>query len=170
MNRGFLIVLYLIAIVAANVSVSIFGPEISIVNAFLFIGLDLTARDGLHESWRGRGLLGKMAVLIATGSLLSAVLNVNAAPIALASFVAFAAAGITDAVVYNVLRDKGRMVKINGSNIVSAAVDSLIFPVMAFGFPVLWPIVIGQFMAKIAGGFVWSILLQSLRAIRPSHS
>ena len=40
--------LYLVAIIAANLLVAKFGPAISIVNAFLFIGLDLTARDKLH--------------------------------------------------------------------------------------------------------------------------
>lgn len=91
------IVLYLLAIVLANISVARFGPSVAIVNAFLFIGLDLTARDKLHETWRGNGLLWKMAMLIAAGSVLSWVLNRNAGPIALASFVAFAAAASVDA-------------------------------------------------------------------------
>lgn len=35
-----LIALYLAAIVLANLSVAYFGPAVSIVNSFLFIGLD----------------------------------------------------------------------------------------------------------------------------------
>jgi hypothetical protein len=59
-----LIALYLAAIVAANLSVAYFGPASTIVNAFLFIGLDLTARDRLHDAWHGRGLAWKMTLLI----------------------------------------------------------------------------------------------------------
>ncbi len=151
---------YLAAIVAANLLVAAFGPAVSIINAFLFIGLDITARDGLHETWKGRRLWLKMAALIATGSALSWVLNYNAGQIALASFVAFAGAGVADAVVYQLLGDKSRLVKINGSNVVSAAVDSLLFPAIAFGLPLLWWVVAGQFVAKVAGGFVWSLVLK----------
>jgi hypothetical protein len=51
-----MIILYLAAIVAANLSVAHFGPSVAVLNAFLFIGLDLTTRDALHERWRGRNL------------------------------------------------------------------------------------------------------------------
>lgn len=153
-----LITIYLGAIVAANLLVVQFGPSISILNAFLFIGLDLTTRDALHERWTSNLWL-KMFALIAAGSLLSWFLNRNAGPIALASFVAFAGAGIADTLVYQVLGDKSRLVKMNGSNIVSAGVDSLIFPTLAFGFPLLWGIVAGQFAAKILGGGIWAYVI-----------
>jgi uncharacterized PurR-regulated membrane protein YhhQ (DUF165 family) len=162
-----LIFLYLTAIVAANLLVAQFGPAISVVNAFLFIGLDLTARDGLHEKWSGQHLWWKMFLLVASGSLLSWFLNRNAGPIALASFVAFAGAGIADTLIYYLLGEKSRFIKINGSNVVSSAVDSFIFPIIAFGLPILWPIVIGQFIAKVGGGFVWSIILTKLLWAKP---
>lgn len=165
-----LIALYLIAIVIANLSVAQFGPSVAIVNAFLFIGLDLTTRDYLHDRWQGRGLWLKMLALIAAGSLLSYALNVNAGPIALASFVAFAGAGAADTLMYWLLGDRAKLVKVNGSNVVSAAVDSLIFPILAFGFPILWWIVLGQFAAKVAGGFIWSLVLSRLsnRPVEPA--
>lgn len=152
--------IYLIAIVAANLLVTQFGPSVAVINAFLFIGLDLTARDHLHEAWKGRGLAWKMALLIGTGSVLSWLLNRNAGQIAVASFVAFACAGIADALVYHALGDKARLLKINGSNVVSAAVDSVVFPALAFGFPLLWAVMLGQFAAKVGGGFVWSLVLR----------
>jgi hypothetical protein len=155
------VALYLVAIVLANLSVAAFGTGVVIVNAFLFIGLDLTARDQLHEAWRHDNLLPKMAGLIAAGSLLSWLLNRDAGPIALASFVAFAAAAIVDALVYHRLGGYPRWLRINGSNVPSAAVDSLVFPTLAFG-SFLWQIVLGQFLAKIAGGFVWSLLFRWL--------
>lgn len=159
MKQVYLIALYLVAIVAANLSVAAFGASVTIVNAFVLIALDLTARDALHDAWHGRNLRRNMALLIGAGSLLSAALNVNALPIALASFAAFAASGVVDTAVYSLLGDKSRFVRMNGSNVFSAAVDSLVFPAVAFGFPLLWSIVIGQFVAKVVGGLVWSWVL-----------
>lgn len=155
----FYVFLYLVAIVLANLSVATFGPSVVILNAFLFIGLDLTARDHLHDSWRGKNLLPKMTSLIAAGALLSWLLNRNAGSVALASFVAFAAAAIVDAIVYHQLQQHPRWLRINGSNVPSAFVDSLIFPTLAFG-AFLWPIVLGQFVAKVFGGFLWSIIFR----------
>ena len=160
---GLLIGMYLAAIVAANLSVAAFGPAVSIANAFIFIALDLTSRDRLHEAWHGRGLIWKMALLIAAGSALSWLLNANAGPIALASFAAFAVSATLDTLVYGILGSKSYALKVNGSNIVSAAADSLIFPVLAFGFPVLFFVVIGQFIAKVAGGAIWSFILARRR-------
>lgn len=154
--------LYLVAIVAANLVAAAFGPAASVVNAFLFIGLDLTTRDKLHEAWHGNKLFSKMAALIAVGSILSWLLNRNAGPIALASFVAFGAASAVDTVVYQWLYKMPWSVKVNGSNTASAAVDSLVFPSLAFG-GIMWEITLGQFAAKMIGGFVWSLIIGKTR-------
>jgi hypothetical protein len=159
MRSNLLVAAYLAAIVAANLLVAKFGPGVTIINAFLFIGLDLSTRDALHDRWHGRSLWPKMAALIATGSALSWLLNRDAGPIALASFVAFAASGVVDALAYTALGKRARLVRVNGSNVLSAAVDSLVFPILAFGWPPLWGIVAGQFAAKVLGGAVWLQLL-----------
>lgn len=153
------VILYLIAIVLANLTVAAFGPSMVIVNAFLFIGLDLTARDHLHDAWRDNKLLPKMTALIAAGSILSWLLNRDAGQIALASFVAFAAAATVDALVYHLLGKYPRWLRINGSNVPSAFVDSLVFPTLAFG-TFLPLIVLGQFIAKVLGGFAWSLVFR----------
>lgn len=152
------IVLYLVSIVLANLSVAAFGPSVAIINAFLFIGLDLTARDKLHEAWKESRLVLKMFLLVLAGSVLSWLLNKNAGTVAVASFTAFALAGIVDSVSYHLLRNKEYLVKVNGSNIFSALTDSIVFPTLAFGqwLPL---IVLGQFAAKVGGGFVWSLVL-----------
>lgn len=154
-----LIGMYLAAIVAANLSVVTFGPAITIVNAFVFIALDLTARDRLHEAWHGQGLLWKMAALIATGSALSYLLNASAGPIALASLVAFGVSAALDTLMYQLLGQRSYLAKVNGSNIVSAAADSLIFPTLAFGALLPW-VVLGQFIAKVLGGAIWAYVLR----------
>jgi hypothetical protein len=150
--------LYLVAIVAANLSVATFGPSVTIVNAFLLIGLDLTLRDRLHEAWQGRWLVPKMALLIATGGAISYVLNAGAGPIAVASTVAFTVAATLDGLAYALLAPYRRLVRVNGSNVVGAAADSLIFPTLAFG-SLMPAIVLGQFAAKVAGGVLWSLIV-----------
>ena len=155
--------LYLLSIVAANLTVARFGPSISIITAFFLIAFDLTCRDNLHEAWRGNRLLLKMAMLIAAGSLISFVINRNAGPIALASMIAFALSNAVDAIVYQTLSSKPYLFKANASNLFGAAVDSLIFPIIAFGLPVMWLIVIGQFIAKFFGGAIWSLLLNRFK-------
>lgn len=150
--------LYLVAIIAANLSSATFGVNASIVNAFLFIGLDLTARDKLHDAWHGNGLVWKMTLLILMGSLLSWFVDRNAGQIAVASFVAFLIANFVDFAVYHLLRERAKLVRVNGSNVFSALADSIVFPTIAFG--AVFPLVIaGQFAAKVLGGFLWSILL-----------
>lgn len=163
--------MYLVAIVAANLLTAWLGPTMAVVNALLFISLDLTARDYLHDAWHGRGLWRKMAALIAVGSALSFALSLLLAPlfgqsitsmtlrIGLASFVAFALAGAADALSYHALGSKARLLRVNGSNLASAVVDSIVFPALAFGFPLLFGVMAGQFVAKVGGGFVWSLIL-----------
>lgn len=152
------VVFYLVAIVLANLSVAHFGPASAPVNAFVLIAFDLVARDKLHDAWNRKGLWWKMALLIAAGSLLSWVLNRNAGQIAIASFAAFALAGVADTAVYWALGDKAKLLRVNGSNVVSAAVDSLVFVRLAFS-AWIWPIILLQFAAKVVGGLVWSLLL-----------
>lgn len=151
-----MIVLYLGAIILANLSVAYFGPVAVIPNSFVFIALDLVSRDALHDRWHGSGLLWRMAALIATGSVLSWLLNRNAGPIALASFVAFASAAVVDTLVYAAMRRFDWFTRSNVSNAASATVDSAVFLSLA-GLPlVLMPL---QIAAKIVGGLCWSVVL-----------
>lgn len=157
-----LVFCYLIAIVAANLLTARFGVAASIVNAFLFIGLDLSSRDKLHDLWRGNGLIWKMGLLIASGGFFSWFLNSAAGRIAIASCIAFTLAAIVDVFVYQRLIKKTYLKRSNGSNLVSALADSVVFPTIAFGsFSVLTTGL--QFAAKVLGGFLWSIVLNKYR-------
>lgn len=164
-----MVLLYLAAIVAANLSVATFGPSVTILNAFLLIGLDLTTRDALHDRWRGRWLLPKMAGLIAAGGAISFALNASAGPIALASTVAFTVSASLDGLAYVLLEPYRRFVRVNGSNVVGAAADSLLFPTLAFG-SFLPLVVLGQFVAKVAGGLLWSVVLDAVSVRRRAAS
>lgn len=153
MTLYFAIAVYAAAMTLANLSIATFGPWVSPINAFVLIGLDLALRDWLHVRLK----LWQMGALIASTGVLTFALNPAAGQIAVASAVAFTAAALVDWGTFARLRGSW-MLRANGSNVAGAAVDSLIFPTLAFG--VLMPhIVAMQFVAKIAGGAIWTWLL-----------
>lgn len=153
------VIIYLAAIVLANMTVFWFGPVATPINAFVLIGLDLTLRDRLHDKWMGKNLWLKMLGLIAAGSVITFILNRGAGKIAIASVVAFAVAAAADAISYSFLHKKSFMIRSNGSNVAGSLADSVLFPTLAFG-SIMPAIIAGQFIAKIAGGFIWSLLLR----------
>ena len=134
------------------------------VVAFVLIGLDLTLRDRLHDQWHGRHLWPRMLALIATAGLLSYVLNPTSGPIAVASVVAFGLASLADAAAYQLLAGRAWAVRANGSNVVGAAVDSIVFPLMAFG-AVLPSIVLVQWLAKVVGGMFWALVIARIAGV-----
>jgi len=153
----FALIAYAVAMTLANLLVATFGPSISPINAFFLIGLDLTLRDWLHvrlKTWQ----MG--CLIVGTGGL-TYLLNPAAGMIAVASAVAFLVAALVDWVVF--VKATGSWIKrANVSNTAGAAVDSLLFPTIAFG--VLMPEIIAlQFIAKVSGGAVWSFLLQKFQ-------
>lgn len=150
------IIVYIVALIAANLAVAWFGPTAMPIIAFLLIGLDLTLRDRLHDRWRGRHLWPRMLGLIVTAGVASYWLNPASGTIAIASVVAFGLASLADAGAYHLLRGRSWQVRANGSNLVGASVDSLVFPVMAFG-AALPSIVLAQLVAKVAGGMAWAL-------------
>lgn len=147
------IALYILSMTAANLLVAQFGPVISPILAFFLIGLDLSLRDYLHERMRAL----QMLAMIATGGALTYLLNPAAGMIAIASASAFTASALTDWAVFAKVPGSW-MRRANASNVAGAAVDSLVFPTIAFG--ALMPhIVLMQFAAKVAGGAVWAYLI-----------
>jgi uncharacterized PurR-regulated membrane protein YhhQ (DUF165 family) len=151
------IIAYAAAMVLANLSVAVLGPWVSPINAFLLIGLDLALRDLLHVRLR----VWQMGALIIGTGALTYVLNPAAGMIAVASSVAFTAAAVVDWGVFARMRGSW-LARSNASNAAGAAVDSLVFPTLAFG--ALMPHIVAlQFVAKVAGGAVWAWALQPLR-------
>lgn len=150
------LVIYATAMTLANLSIATWGPWVSPINAFVFIGLDLALRDWLHmrlKAWQ-------MGLLICGSGLLTYLLNPAAGAIAVASAVSFTAAAVVDWGVF--LKVTGSWLKrANVSNVAGAAVDSLVFPTLAFG--VLMPnIILLQFVAKVLGGSVWVYVIAKL--------
>lgn len=149
--------IYAFAMTVANLLVVAFGPVVTPINSFFLIGLDLVLRDWLHMRLK----FWQMGALIAASGALTYLLNPAAGQIAIASAVAFTAAALMDWAVFS--RMTGSWIKrSNGSNIAGAAIDSVLFPTIAFG--VLMPhIVLAQFLAKVAGGAIWSLLVNSIK-------
>lgn len=151
------IVVYAVSIIAANLIVAALGPWVSPINSFFLIGLDLTLRDWLHvriQPWQ-------MGLLVAATGALTYLLNPAAGMIAIASATAFTAAALVDWGTFAWLRGSW-LRRANGSNVAAAAVDSILFPTIAFGVLLPW-IVVGQFAAKVVGGAAWSLILSRSR-------
>lgn len=149
-----LIVVYITAMVTANLLVWWLGPWFSPINAFVLIGLDLTLRDVMQE----RLTKWQLAGVILVGGVITWGVNPAAKHIAIASAVAFIASALVDWAAYTALRSRSWLIRSNGSNAVGAAVDSVLFPTLAFGV-FLPQIITLQFAAKVFGGALWSLAL-----------
>jgi len=149
------IVIYALAMVLANLLVSWFGPAVTPINAFVLIGLDLALRDWLHMRLRPLQMAG---LIVGTG-FVTYFLNPDAGRIAFVSFISFVVAGIVDWQVFKAVTGSW-FKRSNISNTAGAAVDSVLFPTLAFG-SLMPEIVAAQFVAKTVGGAVWAYLLKS---------
>jgi len=149
---------YAAAIILANYLVSLFGPGITPINAFLFIGLDLALRNWLNlqmKKWQ-------MGAMIFGTGIISYLLNDTMQMIAIASAVSFTLASLVDWLVFNKIT--GEWIKrANISNTAGALVDSIAFPTIAFG-SLMPEIVLLQFLAKVVGGFIWTLILNKIPA------
>jgi len=158
------IIVYALAMTVANLTIAEFGPIVSPINAFLLIGLDLALRDWLQVRLKAL----QMATLIASSGVLTYLLNPAAEMIAIASAVAFTTAALVDWAVFTKLTGSW-LKRANTSNVAGAAVDSIVFPTIAFG--VLMPHIIAmQFIAKVAGGALWAFIIHKLNACAPWRS
>lgn len=156
------VIVYIAAIVAANLSVAHFGIVSTPINAFLLIGLDLVLRDRLHERWDDGFVFSRMLLLFMVAGAISYALNPASGTIAAASLVAFVVSNMADTLVFDKLKGRAFLTRSNSSNVAGALVDSLLFPVLAFGgFPVA--VIAAQFAAKVAGGALWAYLLSRVR-------
>lgn len=153
----FLILMYLGAIVAANLLTAQLGPWVTPINALVFIAFNLTSKDSLQRRW---GFGWKMIMLILAGSALSVLFSIGTWRIASASFAAFLLSGIGDALVFERLKQRGWLWQVNGSNVAGAILDSALFLALAFGWPPSWGALALQILAKIFGGFIWSLVLK----------
>ncbi|WLS77377.1 VUT family protein [Erwinia pyri] len=151
-------IIYIAAICAANLLVAKLGPWVTPINAFFLVGLDMVLRDFLHERY---GIACSLLLSVVAG-LISYFINPASGVIAIASVVAFIAAALVNALVYQWLIDKPWLKKSNAGNVAAAAVDSMLFPLIAFG--AFMPVIIAaQFICKTLGGALWSWMLKGVK-------
>jgi uncharacterized PurR-regulated membrane protein YhhQ (DUF165 family) len=156
MTTAFALALYAAVLVAANMIIGAFGPMATGIVAFFLIGFDLTLRDWLQLRLR----TWQMFLLIGGSGCITYLLDRAAGDIAVASAASFALAGMADWFVFSRLRGSW-LRRANLSNIAGSAVDSLVFPTLAFGS--LMPLVVlMQFGAKLAGGALWSMVFNKV--------
>ena len=149
----FPVLIYIASIVIANLSVAHFGPSITPINAFLFIGLDLVLRNWIGRTYSPAKMLG----LIAFAGCSSYALNPATGRIALASMIAFVLAALSDWATFRTIPGQWFR-RCMGGVAVGALVDSLVFPTIAFG-SLLPAIVVMQFIAKVSGGALWAWMI-----------
>lgn len=133
----------------------------------VLIGVMIAVRDALHERV---GLKGTLLV-ISVGSVVSALLA--PAAIAVASGITLLAAETSDALVYQRLRRRGRLRAAFASNLVSAALDSALFLLIAYGFESArhgtWALTVGKSEASVItlallAGAAWSFQFRRVTA------
>ena len=161
------VLIYAVAMTVANLTIAHFGPWVSPINAFVLIGLDLALRDWLHMRLRTE----QMLALIGASGVLTYALNPSVPHIVIASATAFTVAALVDWRVFTRLTGSWLRRSV-GSNVVGAAVDTVVFSTLAFWLlsPAPKPLEVVaqiaglQFAAKVAGGSLWAWALNRVRA------
>ena len=120
-----------------------------------FAGLAFALRDGVRETL---GVRGTFAAILA-GAVLSYFLE-DARTFAIASGIAFGVSESADALVYEPLRERSRMMALGLSNTVGLALDSMLFLWLAFGS---LAIIEGQLVGKF---YMTAIAMLALLAWR----
>jgi hypothetical protein len=126
MSTPLLVVSYLVVLVIANLLVTQGGQAVLLVTAVLLIPFDFAVRIRLQERWTGLHLWSRMAALIVVGGILTILTVPGSRTIASASVAAFVASSVVGAVVYAYTR--ARMWSVGAM----AAIDSILFPLLAF--------------------------------------
>lgn len=155
-----IVAVYLASAVAANLLVALLGIGWMPIVAASLIPLDLTLRDVLHERWAGdRGrLVCRLAALVAIGGVITIAANTSAFNVAVASCGAYCAAGAVDSLAYHGMRRHGMAERMIVSNTASSIVDSVTFPLLAFGGGPVDVIALNATI-KVVGGLVWTLVL-----------
>jgi uncharacterized PurR-regulated membrane protein YhhQ (DUF165 family) len=150
----FAILIYIAALCAANLLAHHFGSANTPYIAFTLVGLDLSIRDWLNVVLPRWG----MAILIPAAGATAYLIDPGVRFIATASVISFVISEWVEWGCFTWTRGTWLSRSIR-SNTVAAAVDSLIFPALAFH---AWlPLIcLAQFAAKTVGSSLWAFGLQ----------
>lgn len=146
------VLLYLVSIVAANITVSLW-QWMAYVNSVLFIGLDLTLKDKFQLQLRWWQVLS----IVLLGGLITFIINASFMPIAIASTVALIGAFSVDYICFMLFK-QSIWHRVMISNVFGAFTDSLLFALLA-PFPFTWGFVAIMSVLKIIGGAISGYIL-----------
>ena len=132
------------------------GFELTAPSGVLMIGIALVLRDGIHEVYGRKWVLGGIMI----GALLSAAVS---PALALASGVAFALSELGDMAVYEPIRKYSRPLGVAISGIIGGAVDSALFLMLAFGSLDFFA---GQFVGKTEMALVGAGIFVVYKVVR----
>lgn len=152
------IIVYIIAVVFANLLVHWLGAWGLLASSFFLIPFDFVMRAYFQEQWRGRKLYFNLGGLILSASVATYLINYQTQNIAIASAVGFIVANIAATFVYQKLIASKYLLKINTSDFVAIVVDSVVFQLIAFGI-FDWRVALGQTVIKFLGGLLWYYIL-----------
>lgn len=157
--------IYIAMFIIANFLVLNFGKTGILIASSIFIPFDFVMRCYFQETWKGKDLVFRMGGLILIASVISYFMNYEVKEIAIASFFSFLSSQIIAAILYQLLKKRDYLIKVNGSDLFAIIVDSVIFQSIAFG-GIAWGITGGQILIKFVGGFVWYLILFKLLKIQ----
>lgn len=154
--REFMIVAYVAMFVAANVSVSVFGVWVTPINALVLIAGDMVVRDRIQHDCGARASI--LSCLLAC--IITAIAMPDSGMIAVASFTSAMVACVGSASVFR-LRSGDFYSKSMPANIAAAAIDSVLFPLIAFD-AIMPGVTLAQFAAKTIGSTVILLIMKRL--------
>lgn len=148
MRKILMMILYIALFLVANILVGIFGPWITPLNALIIISADMVIRDRIQYE---TSFLYSVICSVLAG-IATVLINPNAEMIAIASCSSIILSGLFSAVAFK-LKSGDFYKKSYPANIVAAAVDSIAFPLIAFG-SLMFGVTLAQFLAKVLGATV----------------
>lgn len=152
------VAMYLAAFVLANFIVLWMGPAGLVITALFLVPFDFVMRCFFHETMTGWRLVAWLFCLVSAAAGITIAINYRTLDIALASVVGFTCAQVAASLFYQANLRRPYWLKVNGSDLVGIAFDSLVFQAVAFGV-VSWSVFAGQTAMKFAGGLAWYWLL-----------
>ena len=100
---------------------------------------------------------------VAAAAVLAFAVDQSALMIAIASVSALTSSAIAETIVFQALFKTRWMIRSNASSVVGALADSIMFPLVAFGYGGVegfWLLVATQAATKMGGAFIWTTLFR----------
>ena len=159
---AYLLCIVLADVIAARWIVSI-GFGLMVPAGVFMIAPIFTLRDSLHRKYGAKWVTAFIFIASAISYILSVVTsNELLGKVTIASVVAFLISENLDTIVYHLVRERSWMYRVMTSNSVSAAVDSIVFIWIAFGFSLNF--MLGQYIVKMILAGLVGILLARTRS------